>query len=186
MHLDKTELWCSELPGGQKVTLQLESGPLELTTRSTFRMVGIELGSNEKVATAAHLVTRLPNALCACQRLVGLGLPTSIAAQMWRTAVLPQALYGCEIRNVTFPQIQSLWATGKNNIPMLLPLRLNPFAAAEIRGGLPLGDHAVRHPELDMLSRRLRWLQAVSNDSGVVGTLHRELASSAGGVWAEP
>ena len=74
LHLDKTELWCSELSGGQKVVLNLESGPLELTTRATFKMVGIELGSNEKIATAVHLEARLPNSLLAIQRLAGLAL----------------------------------------------------------------------------------------------------------------
>ena len=105
---------------------------------------------------------------------------------MWRTAILPQVLYGCEIRNVTFPQLQRLWARGKGTIPKLLPIQLNSFAAAEIRDGLPLGDHAIRNPEIELLLRRLRWLQSVGNDTSIVGTLHRELACGPGGAWVEP
>ncbi len=186
LHLLKTELWCSELPGGQTVVLQLESGPLQLTTRSTFKMVGIELGNSEKAATVAHLEARLPSALQASRRLAGLSLPAAVAVQMWRTAVLPQALYGCEVRNVTMTQLMPVWVTGKKTIPMLAPLELSSYAAVEVLGGLPLGCHALRDPRLEMVSRRLRWLQTVGNASGLVGTLHRELASGPGGTWNEP
>ena len=185
LHLGKTELWCSELEGGRSVTLQLESGPLELTTRSTFRMVGIELGDNEELATSVHLDARLPEALVAGRRLAGLSLPTAIAAQMWRTAILPKALYGCEIRLVSHGQLLPLWALGKTTIPRMGPLYLNTYAAAEVLGGLPLGGHAVRDPREEALGRRLRWLQTLANHSGLLGTLHRQLACP-NFEWNEP
>ena len=186
LHIGKTELWCSELPGGHTVTLQLDSGPLQLETRPTFRMVGIELGSIESVATTAHLDARLPKALLSGRRLAALGVPAALATQMWRTAILPQALYGCEVRNITDIQMLPLWAQGKTTLPRLPPLHISQYAAAEVLGGLPLGDCAVRDPRLEMLARRLRWLQALGNHSGILGTLHRQLATERGDVWVEP
>jgi hypothetical protein len=185
LHLGKTELWCSELEGGRSVSLALESGPLELTTQSTFRMVGIALGSNEALATAVKLEARLPSALVAGRRLAGLSLPVAIASQMWRTAILPRELYGCEIRAIAPTQVLPLWALGKTTVPRLEPLHLNQYAAAEVLGGLPLGCHAIRDPRQEILSRRLRWLQALANHAGLLGRLHRHLACP-GSVWSEP
>ena len=186
LHLEKTELWCSELAGGQPVTLKLASGPLVLTTRSTFRMVGVELGNDEKRATAVHLEARLPKTLLGGRRLAALSVPVAVACQLWRSAILPQALYGCEIRNITYTQILPLWALGKTTVPRLLPLLLNQFAAVEVLGGPPFGAHALRDPRLEMLSRRLHWLQGLANHTGIVGTLHRLLACGTGSIWTEP
>ena len=53
--------------------------------------------------------------------------------------------------------------------------------------GLPLGDCAARDPRLEVLSRRLRWVVSVANSLGIVGTLHRHLATSGvSGTWNEP
>ena len=113
LNLQKTELWCSELVGGTPVTLWLESGGLQLVSRATFHMVGIELGMNEQVTSAAHVESRLPLALLSAKRLAGLGVPAAVAMHIWRTAVLPQALYGCEVRNITHGHLQPLWGYGK-------------------------------------------------------------------------
>jgi hypothetical protein len=186
LHLGKTELWCSDLSGGHTVTLQLESGPLPLETRSTFRMVGVELGCSDSVATTVHLAARVPKALLSGRRLAALGVPASVATQMWRTAVLPHALYGCEVRGVTNIQLMPLWAQGKTTLPRLPPLSLSRFAAVEVLGGLPLGDCALRDPRLEMLARRLRWLHVLGNHSGLLGTLHRQLATGPADIWVEP
>ena len=186
LHIGKTELWCSTLPAGRKVELQLASGPLVLETRATFRMVGIELSASEQVATTAHLASRLPKAQLAARRLAALSVPAPVAGQLWRTVVLPQLLYGCELRHLTTAHVMPVWAQGKTTLPRLQPLCLSHFAAAEVLSGPPLGACAVRDPRLEMLVRRLRWLQHVGNHSGLVGTYHRFLASPRGGDWEEP
>jgi hypothetical protein len=186
LHIGKTELWCSALPGGRRVTLQLESGPLVLETRATFRMVGIELGASEQVATTVHLASRLPKAQLSARRLAALSVPLPVANQLWSSVVLPQLLYGCEIRNLTFPHVLPVWAQGKTTLPRLPPLCLSHFAAAEVLGGLPLGACAIRDPRLEMTLRRLRWLQLLGNHPGMVGTLHRYLASPRASTWEEP
>ena len=71
-------------------------------------------------------------------------------------------------------------------IPALPPLHLNRFAATELRGGLPLGGHSVPHPERELLARRVRWIQIVGNHTGLMGSLHRLLASGPDGAWTEP
>ena len=80
----------------------------------------------------------------------------------------------------------SLCGAGKTTLPRLAPLALNRFAAAEVVGGLPLGASAVRDSRLEMLVRRLRWLQTLAHHTGLVGTLHRRIASASGCIWTEP
>ena len=55
LNLAKTQLWSNDGRAGQRVVLRVADGPLELVTRSTFRIVGVELGSHERVATTAHV-----------------------------------------------------------------------------------------------------------------------------------
>ena len=57
------------------------------------------------------------------------------------------------------------------------PLKLSHYAASEITSGLPLGACAFRDPRLEMLTRRIRWLRILSNAQGLVGTVHRTLAT---------
>ena len=68
------------------------------------------MGAHEQAASAVHVDSRLPKALLAARRLSSLGVPAAVAMNMWRTAVLPQALYGCEVRNISHAQLQSLWS----------------------------------------------------------------------------
>ena len=158
LHLGKTEIWCSTLPAGRRVTLNLETGPLVLETRATFCMVGIELGAKEQVATVAHLSSRLPKARLSARRLAALSVPAPVATQLWSTVVLPQVLYGCEVRLVTNAHLLPLWCQGKTTLPRLPPLSLSCYAAAEVFAGPPLGACAIRDPREEVLVRRLRWL----------------------------
>ena len=88
-------------------------GDLTLTTSDSFRFVGVELGLPEPRATKAHLAPRLEKALTTTQRLRTQQLPASLCCLSWRTAVLPQALYGCEVRDVRPSDLASLAAAGK-------------------------------------------------------------------------
>ena len=63
------------------------------------------LGLREADATTLHISQRLDAALTTARRLQTLPLPAAICSLLWRTTVLPQALYGCEIRNVLPSQL---------------------------------------------------------------------------------
>ena len=186
LHLQKTQLWSLTGRAGEKVTLDLASGPLILETRATFRIVGVELGANEHVATAAHILGRLPKALLGGRRLAALDVPTAVAAQLWRTAILPQGLYGSEVRRISSNQLWPLTLQGRNVVSRKPPTSISYFGALEVLSGPPLGACAFRDPRLDVLARRLRWLVALANLPGLVGTLHRLLASGSGTAWVEP
>ena len=186
LNLAKTQLWSNQGSGGQRVLLTLVDGSLELTTRATFRMVGVELGSNERVATQRHLEPRLAKALLAGKRLASIDVPTAVAAQLWRTTVLPQALYGCEVRRITSGQLRPLCIQGRQVVARKAPVALSHYGAMEVVCGLPLGKCAVRDPRLEVLSRRLKWLHLLANQSGLVGTVHRGLATTPGPHWVEP
>ena len=117
---------------------------MTLTTRTTFRVVGIELGANERLATETHVTPRLKAALQSGQRLVGLAVPAAGAAQMWRTTILAKALYGCEVRNITHRDLRPLCLQGKQVIGNKAPLANSNLAATEVVCGPPLGACAVR------------------------------------------
>ena len=152
-----------------------------MTTRATFEVVGIELGAKERVASLAHFAPRLQKALHSGKRLLSLEVPAGVAAQMWRTTVLAQALYGCEIREVSHAQLRPLCAQGKSGISNKVPLELSNYCASEAALGSPLGACAARDPRL-----RMRWLVTLANHVGLVGTVHRHLATLSGPTWAEP
>ena len=84
-------------------------GESTVSTSSTFRIVGVVLGTSDKEASLAHFTPRLQKAMATARRLQALPLPASTTALLWRTTVLPQALYGCEVRSLG-PQPCSLWA----------------------------------------------------------------------------
>ena len=66
------------------------------------------------------------------------------------------------------------------------PLFLSRSAASEVVHGPPLGACAVRDARLEVLTRRLKWLALVANLPGLVGTVHRFLATTSGSTWTEP
>ena len=102
LNATKTQLWCNRGAVGRQVRLKFGTETVALATRATFRVVGIELGANERAATDAQFSSRLQKALLTGKRLFGLDVPAAVAAHMWPTTVLAQRLYGCEIRNVPF------------------------------------------------------------------------------------
>ena len=102
-----------------------------LATRATFRIVCIELGAKERVASLAHFAPRLQKILHSAKRLLSLEVLAGMAAQMWRTAVLTQAHCGCEIRGVAHSQLRPLCAEGKPGISSKVPLELSNHCAAE-------------------------------------------------------
>jgi hypothetical protein len=108
VHLAKTQIWSLGHPGGTTFTLPLRDGPLTLISRSTFRMVGVELGACDAAASRAQLAPRLPKALLAGKRLSRLPLPSGVLAHLWRAVILPQALYGCEVRSLPAQSLQGL------------------------------------------------------------------------------
>ena len=142
--------------------MPLRDGPLTLAPRATFRIVGIELGLDDGPVSAAHALPRVASALLAGRRLSRLAVPAGLAARLWRTAVLPQALYGCELRTIPRRALQGLAAQGRSLVPAKAP---------EVVCGLPLD------PSLDMSLRCLRWLWTLGNQTSLASTVHRFLAT---------
>ena len=169
----KVQAW-SNLPGTHTLTVPQLASPV--VTSPHFRIVGIVLGTSERLATAAHFTPRLANALLTTRRLRMLALPASISALLWRVAVLPQALYGCEIRNVTPDQLVPLTRAGQAAIAAHSPLHLNTWRATEALSGPPLGDSAVCPPTLSVRQRQLRWLHLLANLPSICGYMHRVTA----------
>ena len=96
LRVTKIQVWSNT---GQPHVMQV--GPLAVPTVPCFRMVGVVLGEESVAVTDAHFAPRLRAALATLQRLRTLELPSSLCSLLWRTAVLPRALYGCEIRDLT-------------------------------------------------------------------------------------
>ena len=134
----KVQAWTN-LPGTHTLTIPQLDFPV--VTSSTFRMVGVVLGTSERLATAAHFTPRLAHAITTTRRLRMLALPASISALLWRVAVLPQALYGCEIRNITPDQLVPLTRAGQAAIQAHSPLFLNSWRATDVLSGPPTGRH---------------------------------------------
>ena len=104
---------------------------------------------------------------------------------LWRTAVLPKALYGCELRNVTATALAPLVAAAKASVCTKAPLELNAWNAPEVALGWPLGDSAPLHPMACARLLQLRWLQLLANSVGIAGVVHRAVACPAAD-WREP
>ena len=167
----KVQAWTN-LPGVHSVL----AGGLDTVTSPTFRMVGVVFGANDRLATQAHFGPRLEKALHTVRRLRALTLPASITALLWRTTVLPQALYGCEVRNITPQQLTPLSRAGQAAVAAQFPLFLNTWRAPEVLMGPPLGQIAVLDPILEVRFRQLRWLQLVVNSPSLAGLVHRHVA----------
>jgi hypothetical protein len=176
LKVTKVQLWWN-----RRGVPRLQVAGLTVETQPYFKMVGVALGAEEAATTQLHVEQRLPKAMVTAHWLHALGLPVSLAALLWRTTVLPQALYGCEVRNVTAAQLGPLTALGRKLVAAKLPLQLNHWRAPEVLMGPPLGESALRDPEWEMRVRQIRWLQLVANLPGLAGVLHRVVAGSAGG-----
>ena len=104
---------------------ELQVSEMKITTGTYFRMVGVVLGDDERAATEAHFTPRMGAALEVLQRLRCLDVPMSLGCLLWRTHVLPKALYGCEVRNVTPEQLVKLSSGGKAALGPKFPVRVN-------------------------------------------------------------
>jgi hypothetical protein len=180
LKVTKIQVWTN-LPGRWDVKV----GDLAAKTSPTFKMVGVVLGTDERLATQLHLAPRLERALQTARRLRMLEMPAAICSLLWRTAVLPQAVYGCEVRDLRPSQLAALTAAGQASVAGKAPLHLNCWRAPEVLMGPPLGAYAVREPMLEVRERQLRWLHVLANLPTLVGLLHRVVAG-AGPVWQEP
>ena len=176
----KVQLWSSLGPGQQ-----LTVGSHHLVSQSTFKVVGVVLGLNDLEATSAHTPPRLAKAMTTARRLRGLPLPAALCGLLWRTTVLPQALYGCELRNISPSSLTPLTTAAKALMSTKPPLSLNVWRSPAVLMGPPLGDTAIREPLLEMRERQLRWLQLICNSLGPTGIIHR-LLSWADDHWQEP
>ncbi len=72
----------------------------------------------------------LEKALMTTQRLRMVYLPASLYSLLWRTTVLPQALYGCEVRNIRPGQLVLLASARKAAIQRKVPPRAPRVAGA--------------------------------------------------------
>ena len=152
-----------------------------MRSSSQFRIVGIALGENEKQLTEAHFSGRLKGALETLRRLRVLELPSSLCSLLWRTDVLPKALYRCEIRDVVPERLVKLSSAGKAAMGPKVPLQVNEWRAPEVLLGPLFGESALRDPVLDMRARQMRWLFLVYNMPGLVG---RHIGLLHGRVWS--
>ena len=167
LRVTKVQVWWN----GQ-VVRKVKVADREVPTEPFFKVVGVTLGGRETLATAAHLERRLPKAMATVQRLRAVTLPASICALLWRTVVLPQALYGCEVRNVRPTQLQALGVAGRAMLAAKHPLNLNSWRAPEVLSGPPFGESAIRDPVFELRLRQLCWLHLLVNMPGMVGTIH--------------
>jgi hypothetical protein len=152
IHVEKTQVWSN-----QKALLKVTLAGVQLDVKSSFKMVGVELGLNEKLCSQLQFTGRFIKARQTAERLRSLKVPASIAAQMWHMTVLPQALYGCEIRIVPAVSLDSLAKVGKAVVGTKEPLLLCQYRASEIVSGMPLGQSAMCEPWLEMQKLRLGW-----------------------------
>ena len=180
LQVTKVQAWCSKGPGHS-----LAVGSSEISTTSNFRFVGIEVGLPDPQGSDAQFAPRLAKALSTTQRLKTLPLPSSICSLLWRTTVLPQALYGCEVRDIRPKELVPLASAGKAAIVAKAPLFLNDWRASDVAMGLPLGESAIQDPLAVARLRQLTWAQLLPNLLGLVGIVHRAIAL-VDGIWAEP
>ena len=97
------------------------------------------------------------------QRLKAIELLASLCSLLWRTDVLPRALYGGEVRNVPVDQLVPLSSSGKAAIGAKAPLWVNGWRAPEVLTGPQFGDTLVMDPVLNLRERKLLWMQLVCN-----------------------
>ena len=187
INLPKTQVWCNRAGSAQQsVRITLREGELALPLGATFRVVRVELGACDRVASSVHFGSRVETALETGRRLQQLPVPAPLASLLWRTVVLPKALYGCELRSLPSPLLCALTRQCRDIVPVKAPLQLCHYRSAEVICGPPLGACAVRDPMHEMLVGRARWLLILGNEASLVGTVHRYLAAPNGDLWREP
>jgi hypothetical protein len=176
----KVQVWWSG-----REPLDIQVGSEVVRTVPLFKVVGVVLGAKDAAATKVHLERRLPKAMATLQRLRAIDLPASVAALLWKTTILPQAVYGCEVRNVTRGQVARLAVAGRAMLATKAPLHLNSWRAPEVMSGPAFGDTALLDPMAEVRRRQLSWMHLLVNLPCVVGAVHREVAWREGS-WQEP
>ena len=139
VNVTKVQLWHNR-PGTH--TLQVSDRTLE--TSVTFRFVGILFGTAETSTASAHFAPRIEKALATTQRLSTIQLPASLAVLLWRSTVLPQALYGCEIRDVRKFHLLPLQRAARSLVAVRHPLHLNIWRSPTILSTPPSSEIATR------------------------------------------
>ena len=189
MHLSvtegKTQVWCSR--GRKGVRVRVGEAMVELSDQ--FKIVGVVIAAaSEKEATKRHLAGRVEKAVMSGRRLEAMAVPPWMKAHLWRAVVLPQALYGCEVRNVKVApkQLGRVVAVGKRVLRG--SLKLASWGAPELLMSQALGEVGFRDPLMEVRCRQARWLVEMANGQDLVGRLHRALAmrTEAGSRWQEP
>ena len=132
LRVTKIQVWSNT-----GVEQEVQVGTLVVKTSPLFRMVGVVLGEEDKALTDAQFAPRLQAALATVQRLRTLELPASLCSLLWRTAVLPRALYGCEVRDLTPEKLVPLSSGGKAALGPKFPIRVNEWRPPEVLMGLP-------------------------------------------------
>ena len=181
----KTQVWCS---GGRKgVRVHVGEAMVELSDQ--FKIVGVVIAAaSEKEATKRHLTGRVEKAVMSGRRLEAMAVPPWMKAHLWRAVVLPQALYGCEVRDVKVApkQLGRVVAVGKRVLRG--SLKLASWGAPELLMSQALGEVGFRDPLIEVRCRQARWLVEMANGQDLVGRLHRALSmrTVAGSRWQDP
>ena len=176
VNIKKTQVW-SKNPKAKPVKI----GEDTIHVRPTFKVVGIEIGSNEKAACDAHLAKRMEKASAALSKLKSLGLPTPIFTRVWQSGILPSLTYGCEIRDVV-SKCDKLTTKAVTAYAATTPISLSRYRAPEVVQGPALGALGLRDITEEIRTRQARWMTTLVNNRGIVGNLHRGLCCKEG-VW---
>ena len=114
--------------------------------------------ADAQYATSAHFERRLHGALEVSTHLQALAVPASLTALLWRTTVLPPAVYGCEFHKVPAAVLRGPQCSGMAVLQRKLPLALSCWQAPEVVTGLPFGATALQDPEKDGHWRQVCWV----------------------------
>src|SRR5262245_40810948 len=90
---DKTVVWCNRL---NQAPFRVDDHDQPVPVSSTITVVGIVIGED---AGACGTSDRESDCIGPTTGVVAIS--SALLARQWRTKILPQAVYGCEVRNVT-------------------------------------------------------------------------------------
>ena len=174
VNLKKTQVW-SKNPKAKPVKI----GEDTIQIRPTFKVVGIEIGSNEKAACDAHIAKRMEKAAAALSKLKSMGLPTPIFTRVWQTGILPLLTYGCEIRE-TSSTCDKLTTKAVSAYASTTPISLSRYRASEVVRGPVLGALGLKDIKEEIRTRQARWMTTLVNNRSIVGNVHRGLCCKEG------
>lgn len=176
--LSKTLVWTNCVPSNDYFRV----GDTMVKIAETFTIAGVTFAKTEQLSETLHFGKRFEKAKQTTERLSALKLPVPIKARLWRTVVLTQALYGCEIRDPPKEMLEGLAVKGR--IALRSSSYLNRWAAPEALMGNSIGDWSFKDPCIETRQRQLRWIQELANSRDLAGNIHRGLAVPET-VWEE-